>query len=74
MPNYCTTNYISALQLIIEISNLISQLRDALTMYQDESAKLGLQVSWMKTQLMHISDGPDPPPLLIGPDAVEIVS
>lgn len=54
------------------LRNLISQLRDALTMYQEESAKLGLQVSWMKTQLMHVGDGSDPPPLLIGPDAVEL--
>lgn len=57
----------------ILLSNSICQLRDALTTYQQGSAELGIQMSWVKTKLMHVGEGPDPPQLYIGPDAVEFI-
>lgn len=55
-------------------SNSLQHLSSALTIYQTEAAKLGLQVSWQKTKLMYIGDGPSPPPLSSGSDEVEFVS
>lgn len=43
-------------------SNSVDQLRVSLTVYQAGATKFGLQVSWAKTKLMHVGDGPDPPP------------
>lgn len=57
----------------ILLSTTYSQLRDALGIYSEEAAQLGLQVSWTKTKLLYISNGPDPPPMQIGSDIVEPV-
>ncbi|KAJ8287175.1 hypothetical protein GJAV_G00048520 [Gymnothorax javanicus] len=55
-------------------SSSLQDLSSALTIYTSEATKLGLQVSWQKTKLMYVGDGPDPPPLYVGSDAVEFVS
>lgn len=39
-----------------------------------EAAKVGLQVSWTKTKVMHMGEGPDPAPLQFGNDIVEFVN
>lgn len=54
--------------------NLIDQLRDTLTTYRVESAKLDFQLSQTKTKLMYVSDGLNLPPLHIDPDVMEFVS
>ncbi|GAA6077119.1 gamma-aminobutyric acid receptor subunit alpha-2-like [Tachysurus ichikawai] len=50
----------------ILLSTSYSQLRDALAIYSEEAEKLGLQVSWMKTKFMYVSDRPYPPSLRLG--------
>ena len=49
------------------------QLREALCVFDEESKKLGLRISWPKTELMFIGDGPDPPPLLFDGTPVHFV-
>ena len=44
------------------LCNILEELRDTLTIFSEEAKKLGLSVNWSKTELMHIGDGPDPPP------------
>lgn len=56
------------------LSNPVDQLEDTLIIYREESAKLGLQGSRAKTQLMHIGDDPDSLPFHIGPDGAEFIS
>jgi len=55
----------------ILLSNDIEKLTAALSVYDRESRKLGLKVSWAKTKLMHVGEGPDPPSLNISGNAVE---
>jgi len=43
----------------------------ALSVYDRESPKLGWKVSWVKTKLMHVGEGSDPPSLNINGNAVE---
>ena len=45
-------------------SETADQLREALCVFDEESRKLGLKINWPKTELMHVGDGTDPPPLL----------
>jgi len=49
----------------ILLSNDIEKPTAALSVYDRESRKLGLTVSWAKTKLMHVGEGPDPPSLNI---------
>lgn len=58
----------------ILLSLSYGHLRDALASYHEEAAKVGLQVSWTKTKVMHTSEGPDPPPLQFRNDIVEFVN
>jgi len=55
----------------ILLSNDFEKLTAALSVYDRESRKLGLKVSWAKTKLMHVSEGPDLPSLNIDGNAVE---
>jgi len=55
----------------ILLSNDIEKLTAALSVYDHESLKLGLKVSWAKTKLMHVGEGPDPPSPNIDRNAVE---
>jgi len=55
----------------ILLSNDMEKLTAALSVYDRESRKLGLKVSWTKTKLMHVGEGPDPPSLSIDGNAVE---
>lgn len=57
--NYHLTNLDYADDAIL-LSPSYSQLRDVLAIYHEEAAKLGLQVSWTKTKMIHVSDRPDP--------------
>jgi len=56
------------------LSNDIEKLTAALSVYDRESRKLGLKVSWAKTKLMHVGEGPDPPSLNIDGNAVEFAN
>ena len=49
------------------------QLREALSVFDEESKKLGLRISWSKTELMHVGDGPDPPSFLFDGTPVNFV-
>jgi len=55
----------------ILLSSDIEKLTAALSVYDRESRKLGLKVSWAKTKLIHVGEGPDPPSLNINENAVE---
>jgi len=55
----------------ILLSSDIEKLTAALSVYDGESRKLGLKVSWAKTKLMHVGEGPDTPSLNIDGNAVE---
>ena len=55
----------------ILLFNDIEKLTAALSVYDHEPHKLGLKVSWAKTKLMHVGEGPDPPSLNISGNAVE---
>ena len=44
-------------------TDTIGDLRQALLVFSQEAKKLGLVVSWSKTELMFVGDGPIPPPL-----------
>jgi len=55
----------------ILLSNDIEKLTAALSVYDRESRKLGLKVSWAKTKLMHVGESLDPPSLNIDGNAVE---
>lgn len=72
LGNYHLTDLEYADDTIL-LSTSYSQLRDALGIYSEEAARLGLQVSWTKTKFMYVGDGPDPPPIHIGSDIVEPV-
>jgi len=51
----------------ILLSNDIEKLKAVLSVYDRESLKLGLKVSWAKTKLMHVGESPDPPsPNILG--------
>ncbi|XP_042855592.1 uncharacterized protein LOC122242359 [Penaeus japonicus] len=45
------------------LCNTLDQLREALIIFDEESRRLGLCINWSKTELMHVGEGPDPPPL-----------
>ena len=51
--------------ILLSNGNDIEKLTAALSVYDRESRKLGLKVSWAKTKLMHVGEGPDPPSLNI---------
>nr|XP_061787952.1 uncharacterized protein LOC133577874 [Nerophis lumbriciformis]XP_061787953.1 uncharacterized protein LOC133577874 [Nerophis lumbriciformis] len=54
-------------------SETADQLREALGVFDEETKQLGLKISWSKTELMHIGDGPDPPPFLFEDTPVHFV-
>ncbi len=54
--------------------NTLDELRNVLEIFNEEAKNLGLSVNWSKTELMHIGDGPDPPPLLFNNIPVNFVS
>ena len=56
------------------LCNTPDQLKDALVIFNEESQKLGLSINWTKTELMHVGDGPDPPPLTFNNISVKFVS
>ncbi|KAI8518875.1 hypothetical protein Bbelb_021320 [Branchiostoma belcheri] len=51
----------------------LERLQEALTVYDEESKKLGLSINWGKTELMHIGEGSDPPPLVFNSCTVNFV-
>ena len=51
-----------------------TNLKSALHIYSDEATKIGLRVNWVKTKLMHVGEGCDPPSVVIGGQAIEFVS
>jgi len=53
------------------LSNGIEKFTTALSVYDRESRKLGLKVSWAKTKLTHVGEGSDSPSLNIDGNAVE---
>ena len=46
------------------LCNTLDQLREALTIFDEECKRLGLSINWSKTELMRVGEGPDPPPLI----------
>ena len=55
------------------LGSSLEDIRQALTTYEIEAAKLGLKVNWTKTKLMRVGDGPDPPSLIVNGETVEFV-
>ena len=55
-------------------SNPVIDLEARCNVFQEEAFQLHLQVSWEKTKLMHVCDGPDPPPTTAGTIAVEFLN
>jgi len=55
----------------ILLSNDIKKLTAALSVYDRESRKLGLKVSWAKTKLIHVGGDPDSPSLNFDGNVVE---
>ena len=55
------------------LCNTADELQEALSIFHEEATKLGLSVNWGKTELMHIGDGPDPPPLSFNNTLVKYV-
>ena len=55
------------------LCNTAEELRDALTIFNEEASKLGLNINWSKTELMHVGEGPDPPPLTFNNITVKYV-
>lgn len=43
-------------------------------MFNEEATRLGLSVNWSKTKRMHVEDGLDPPPIIIGSDPVKFAT
>ena len=50
----------------IMFSKTLTDFKAWLIVFQKEVSKLGFQGSWEKTKLIHVSDGPDPPPITAG--------
>ena len=57
----------------ILFSETSDQLREALSVFDEESKKLGLKISWAKTKLMYIGIGPGPPSFLFDGTPVHFV-
>uniref|UniRef100_A0A3Q2Y439 Reverse transcriptase domain-containing protein n=1 Tax=Hippocampus comes TaxID=109280 RepID=A0A3Q2Y439_HIPCM len=55
-------------------SNSLQDLSSALSIYQTEAAKLGLQERWQKTKVMYIGDRLHPSPLFFGTDEVQFIN
>ena len=55
-------------------SSTITDLKTGLHVSQEEASRLGFEVSWEKTKLVHAGDDPDPSPISVGTVAVEFVN
>ena len=55
-------------------SNTLEEITQALTVFDEEAKKLGLQINWDKTELMLVGDGPEPQPLTFDGIQVKFVS
>ena len=57
---------------ITMFSNMATDLEARLYVFGEDVSKLGLELSWGKTKVIHVRDGPDP--LTISSAVVEYVS
>ena len=56
------------------LSSSSESIKTALRIYQAEASKLGLEVNWTKTKIMHVADDQTPPTIETNNDSVEVVS
>ena len=54
-------------------SNKTTELKAGFNFFKEEPSVLSLEVSWENSKVMHIRDGPDPPPITISSTVVEFV-
>lgn len=52
-------------------SNTVENLRDPITIFDAEAKKLWLSINY--AELMHVEDGPDPPPLICSSISVKFI-
>ena len=55
-------------------SNMATAFEAGLIVFKEEASKVVLEVTWGKSKVMYIGDGPDPQPITISSEVVKFTS